>query len=300
MELVKSHVVFDPDTHTYTAPDGRHLQGITGMLSRQLFPDKYAFVDEETLRKAAERGSMVHSVCELVDAGFPADSPEANGYKQLKEAIGLVHEASEYIVSDNEHFASPIDKVYRESENEFSLADVKTTYKYDSEYVRWQLSIYAFFFERQNPGAKVKNLYGIWLRGDRHEIHPEERIPAEIVDSLLQCEITGEQFINPFAVQKVECDLPKRYEQLEDAIVEIAVQEKLWSDRKKEMTQGIKEEMAKAGVTKWTGRKVSFTRTEDYEREDFDKKRFAADHPELYMKYLTKTKCSGQIRLKTL
>ena len=300
MELVKSPVAFDSDAHTYTATDGRHLQGITGMLSRQLFPDKYAGVDDETLRKAAERGSMIHSVCELVDAGFPTDSPEANGYKQLKAAIGLVHEASEYIVSDNEHFASPIDKVYRESENEFSLADVKTTYKYDSEYVRWQLSIYAFFFERQNPGAKVKNLYGIWLRGDRHEIHPEERIPAEIVDSLLQCEITGEQFINPFAVQKVECDLPKRYAQLEDAIVEIAVQERLWSDRKKEMTQGIKEEMAKAGVTKWTGRKVSFTRTEDYEREDFDKKRFAADHPELYMKYLIKTKCSGRITLRTL
>ena len=120
------------------------------------------------------------------------------------------------------------------------------------------------------------------------------------MDSLLQCEITGEQFINPFAVQKVECDLPKRYEQLEEAIVEIAVQEKLWSDRKKEMTQGIKEEMAKAGVTKWTGRKVSFTRTEDYEREDFDKKRFAADHPELYMQYLSKTKVSGRITLKTL
>ena len=300
MELVKSPVVFDPDTHTYTAPDGRHLQGITGMLSRQLFPDKYAGVNEETLRKAAERGSMIHSVCELVDAGFPADSPEANGYKQLKAAIGLVHEASEYIVSDNEHFASPIDKVYRESDNEFSLADVKTTYKYDSEYVRWQLSVYAFFFERQNPGAKIKNLYGIWLRGEKHEIHPEERIPSEIVDSLLQCEITGEQFINPFAVAKVKCDLPKRYAQLEDTIVEIAVQEKLWSDRKNEMTKGIKEEMIKAGVTKWTGRKVSFTRSKDYEKDVFDEKKFASDHPELYMQYLTKTKCSGRITLKTL
>lgn len=300
MELVKSPVRFDPEAHTYTALDGRHLQGITGMLSRQLFPEKYAGVDEETLRKAAERGSMIHSVCELVDAGFPTDSPEANGYKQLKVAIGLVHEASEYIVSDNEHFASPIDKVFRESEDTFSLADVKTTYKYDSEYVRWQLSIYAFFFERQNPGAKIRNLYGIWLREDKHEIHPEERIPAEIVESLLQCEINGEKFINPFAVQKVKCDLPDKYAQMEEAIAEIDRQEKFWSERKKELTQGIKEEMARAGVTKWTGRKVSFTRTEDYEREDFDKKRFAADHPELYMQYLTKTKVSGRITLRTL
>lgn len=37
--------------------------------------------------------------------------------------------------------------------------------------------------------------------------------------------------------------------------------------------------MQNAGVSKWVGDRVSFTRKEDSEREDFDKKRFAADIP---------------------
>lgn len=150
-KLKKSDVVFYPATHTYITPAGRMLDGITGMLSRQLFPGKYDGIDEETMRNAAERGSFIHSVCELVDSlGVEHESPEAIGYKELKETYALKHEESEYLVSDNEHFASCIDKVYRDGESTFTLADIKTTYKLDKEYVRWQLSVYAYLFERQN------------------------------------------------------------------------------------------------------------------------------------------------------
>ena len=45
-KLKKSKVVFYPATHTYVTPDGRMLDGITGMISRQLFPSKYDGVDK--------------------------------------------------------------------------------------------------------------------------------------------------------------------------------------------------------------------------------------------------------------
>lgn len=194
-KLKKSKVVFYPATHTYVTPDGRMLDGITGMISRQLFSSKYDGVDEETMRNAAERGSFIHSVCELVDSlNIEHESPEAMGYKELKDTYGLRHEESEYLVSDNVHFASCIDKVYRDGESTFTLADIKTTYKLDKEYVRWQLSIYAYLFERQNPGAKVLHLYAIWLRGERHELVEVERIPDDVVVSLMEHEVGGEQF----------------------------------------------------------------------------------------------------------
>ena len=298
-KLKKSKVVFYPATHTYVTPDGRMLDGITGMISRQLFPSKYDGVDEETMRNAAERGSFIHSVCELVDSlNIEHESPEAMGYKELKDTYGLRHEESEYLVSDNVHFASCIDKVYRDGESTFTLADIKTTYKLDKEYVRWQLSIYAYLFERQNPGAKVLHLYAIWLRGERHELVEVERIPDDVVVSLMEHEVGGEQFTNPYAPSVTDTSLPEKYAAMEDAIAEIDRQYKYWSEKKKELADGVKFEMQNAGVCKWVGDRVSFTRKEDSEREDFDKKRFAADHPDLYKAYLIKTKVSGSVILK--
>lgn len=298
-KLKKSKVVFYPATHTYVTPDGRMLDGITGMISRQLFPNKYDGVDEETMRNAAERGSFIHSVCELVDSlNIEHESPEAMGYKELKDTYGLRHEESEYLVSDNVHFASCIDKVYRDGESTFTLADIKTTYKLDKEYVRWQLSIYAYLFERQNPGAKVLHLYAIWLRGERHELVEVERIPDDVVVSLMEHEVGGEQFTNPYAPSVTDTSLPEKYAAMEDAIAEIDRQYKYWSEKKKELADGVKFEMQNAGVSKWVGDRVSFTRKEDSEREDFDKKRFAADHPDLYKAYLIKTKVSGSVILK--
>lgn len=298
-KLKKSKVVFYPATHTYVTPDGRMLDGITGMISRQLFPSKYDGVDEETMRNAAERGSFIHSVCELVDSlNIEHESPEAMGYKELKDTYGLRHEESEYLVSDNVHFASCIDKVYRDGESTFTLADIKTTYKLDKEYVRWQLSIYAYLFERQNPGAKVLHLYAIWLRGERHELVEVERIPDDVVVSLMEHEVGGEQFTNPYAPSVTDTSLPEKYAAMEDAIAEIDRQYKYWSEKKKELADGVKFEMQNAGASKWVGDRVSFTRKEDSEREDFDKKRFAADHPDLYKAYLIKTKVSGSVILK--
>ena len=43
MILADSGVVFDKENHTYRLGD-KQLWGITGMLSSQLFPEKYDFV----------------------------------------------------------------------------------------------------------------------------------------------------------------------------------------------------------------------------------------------------------------
>ena len=40
IELVKSCVVFNEENHTYMLGE-KQLQGVTGMIGRQLFPDKY-------------------------------------------------------------------------------------------------------------------------------------------------------------------------------------------------------------------------------------------------------------------
>ena len=137
MKLVKSPVVFHSEEHTYTL-DGKQLSGITSLLDRQLFKDKYSGIPEEVLRNAAERGTYIHQCCELVDEGFVSDNQESINYLRLKEKYNLRIEESEYLVSDNEHVASCIDKVYRYDDTTFYLGDIKTTYKLNKEYVMWQ------------------------------------------------------------------------------------------------------------------------------------------------------------------
>ena len=299
MELVKSNVIFDQQAHTYTTPEGVCLQGITGMLERQLFPDKYSGVPEFVMKKAAERGSFVHEVCELIDdLGIEHESEEGKGYKELNARYCLCHEASEYLVSDNEHFASCIDKVYRESDTEFSLADIKTTYKLDKEYVKWQLSVYAYFFELQNPGAKVKRLFAIWLRGEIAELAEVERIPEDVIKKLLECETNGMKFTNPYASPATVSSLPQKYLEMEQAIVEIDRQERYWKDQKKMLMEGIMQEMVRAGAYIWESESIKLTRKKDGIRKDFDKKSLERDHPDIYAKYLTETPVSGSVTLK--
>lgn len=298
MKLIKSQVIFNPDEHTYML-GGKELSGITSVISRQLFPDKYRDVPEDVLKKAAERGTMIHSICELVDdMGISHDSDEAQGYKELKDDWGLRYEYSEYLVSDDEHYASCIDKVYRENETDFTLGDIKTTYVLDKESVRWQLSIYAYLFELQNPGCKAVRLIGIWLRGKNHEIVEVERIPSEVVVNLLKCDSEGRQFVNPYSISPIT--LPDEYRKMERDIQEIVSQAKYWSDKKKEIADAVMMSMVEAGEYSWKGDIISFTRKKDTIRKDFDKKAFEKDYPDLYNKYLKEIPVVGSVTLKTI
>ena len=290
-KLVKSGVVFDSEHHTYTL-DGKQLSGITSLLDRQLFKDKYTGIPEEILRKAAERGTYIHQCCELVDDGFPSDCPEAVNYLELKSKHNLIIEESEYLVSDNENYASCIDKVYRHSGNVFYLGDIKTTYKLNKEYVQWQLSIYAYLFEKQNPECKVASIFAIWLRGDTHQLVELDRIPNEKVEELLYCDSHGLQYSD-------KCEtLPILFNEAEGLIVDIETQLKTLTEQKKSLTDGVMKAMVKEGLYSWKGDKVSITRKTATTRKSFDKERFDKDYPNVYDKYIKETPVSESLLIK--
>lgn len=111
IKLVKSPVVFNEENHTYFLGE-KQLRGITGMISRQLFPDKYKGVPDHVMRRAADKGSRIHSQCEFVDStGFEPESIEAENYLRERMNAGYDALANEYTVSDEEYFASNIDCV---------------------------------------------------------------------------------------------------------------------------------------------------------------------------------------------
>lgn len=288
MKLIKSPVVFDSESHTYTL-NGKELSGITSLLIRQLFKDKYLGISEDVLRAAAERGTLVHQACELVDFGFDSSTLEATNYMAIKAKYGLEHEDSEYLVSDNENYASCIDKVYRVNEDTFYLGDIKTTYKLDKEYVQWQLSIYAYLFEKQNPGARVASIFALWLRGSVSELVELSRIPDEKVEALLQADSMGLQYKE---------NLPSIFHEAEAMIVDIENQLKSLTEQKKALTEGVIKAMVKEGLYSWKGERVSITRKMETTRKTFDKEKFEMDYPGVYEQYIKETPVAGSILIK--
>lgn len=193
MKLVRSEVIFNKYDHTYLL-NGKELKGITGILSKHIFPKKYNNIPEYVLNNAADYGTFVHDTCELIDSlNVTPECIEGINYLKLKNENNLTTLENEYLVSDNEYFASSIDIVF----DDLSIADIKTTYKFDKEYVSWQLSIYSYLFELQNPGLKTNKLYGVWLRKDKYMLYEVDKKPIEVIKYLLQCELNGEMFINP-------------------------------------------------------------------------------------------------------
>lgn len=300
MILYKSDIIFDPQAHTYTAPDGRQLSGVTAMLGATIFKDKYNGVPQGVLKEAARRGSNIHHICELLDdLGIRTDNAEANAYKQATASWRYV--CSEYLVSDKENIASMIDKVYQTGDGEVLLADIKTTYKLDTEYLSWQLSIYAELFEKQNPNISVAALKGLWLRDGKCEVVDIPRRNAQEVRDLIRAYTTGEvteTMAN--ALAKPDDTLPARFAEAEKAVALITAQLEGLQNKQDELKAGLYKAMEEAGVKKWTGKYITMTRVLPKESVRLDTKRLRKDHPDICAEYETATQSKGYITIKTL
>lgn len=280
-------VCFDAETHTYTL-GGRELSGITALLRDKLFPTTYDGVDAQVLANAAAYGSAVHRMCERYDTlGEYPDNEDLHAYVELKVEEYLTHQASEYLVSDLEHYASCIDKVYYVDENTVDIADIKTTYKFDKEYVSWQLSIYAYLFERQNPTIKVRNLYGLHLRRGEGKMIEVVRKDDLVVEALLYRDIE----IDPYA-------MPEVFKAAEDEIARFTRLVKHYTEKLDILKDGIRKEMERVGATRWEGDKVQIIRRAGSTSTKFDAKRYEAEHPEECASYMKETKTKGSITIK--
>ncbi len=299
INLVDSGVVFNEENHTYFLGE-KELFGITGMIKRQLFPDKYKEIPQHILAKAAERGTQIHHDCQFADTtGFEPMTIEAKNYVAMREAAGYCPLANEYTVTDGDYFASNIDCVWQKKEGlAISLVDVKTTYKPDIPYLTWQLSIYAYLFELQNPTLKVESIYGAWVHSINFNLIPLERIVNEEVKRLLDCERNGRKYLEQnTVVEKVESDvqlLPKdvisRYLEAVQRINEL-------TPIIDNFKSGLKKAMDENGVKSWDIGSIKATITPEGTKKSFDAKKFQSDHPDLYQEYLKESKTSASIRI---
>ena len=228
MKLKQSQVTFDAATHTYHL-GGVVLQGITGTLIKRAFPDKYKDIDPDVLAEAARKGHELHEAIQNYDRFGIVQDDRIDNYASLKEVKGLTTIENEYLVSDEEHYASSIDIVMLDKQDEICLVDTKTTWNLDRASVGLQLSIYKRFFEMQNEGLQVAHLYALWLPNRDHDIAELVEV-LPVSDEMLDALIKADQDDEPFSFITV----PDGYDELE-------IRYRQFTQMKAEAEQGIEQ-----------------------------------------------------------
>ena len=301
--LNQSPVTFRSEDHTYWLGE-KELKGVTSTLIKRAFPNTYAkpdrYTDEEwqeILANAAAKGSNVHETIELYDElGIVSDLPELQSYIRIKEENNLTVVATEYVVSDEKHYATAVDKVMMRPDGGIILVDFKRTSEIHIDNVTLQQSICKRWFEKLNPDLKVASIYVMWLRDDKSKLVELTPWADEAIDLL----IDADQKDEVFDIAKAYGNLPMQFASVENEVARLEKQVKELQERQKTLKEGLYSLMEEAGVKSWTGSKVKLTRVLPTTKTSFDSKSFKADHPKLYEKYLKESTSAGSLRITVI
>lgn len=154
------------DIHTYLI-DGVIVPSITQILKIK-FGNKYAGVDKEVLKRAAEKGTEVHEAIENYEKlnVETVGCQELKDYKFLKKQYKfecLDNEVPIILFKDDEPIAAGRLDLVLKIGDEVGLGDIKRTSTLDKEYLAYQLNLYRIGY-KQSYGEDIKFLKGIHLR----------------------------------------------------------------------------------------------------------------------------------------
>lgn len=298
MKLVKSKVRFDEEQHRYFLGE-KELSGITGTLIKKAFPDTYKGIPDAVLAKAAERGSVVHQNLELFDTIcnsdvniMPSVLPEVKDYNEMLISYGLHHVDSEYLVTDNENFASAIDKVLADDEGNIYLADIKTTATLHYDNVSLQLSIYAKWFEEQNPDLKVKEIVCMWFKNGQSKFQPLPRVADYQIDDLINAYLADD------AEYQYKVEVPEQFSALEQEFRLITARVDALKIKQDELKEKIMKMMEDNKQKSVKTQFASYSYVAATTKKTFDTKLFKDTEPEHYEYYLKETTTKPSIRIK--
>lgn len=291
-------VTFIEETHQYFIGK-KELKGVTGTLIKKAFPDTYKNIPESVLMKAAERGGLIHNTfetfCSIFDADlkqYPNPTEELLAFHSMLVAYDLHYVASEYLVTDGENFASAIDGIFADNEGNIYLVDYKTTATLHYDNVSLQLSIYAKWFEEQNPDLKVKEIVCMWFKNGQSKFQPLPRVSDNQIDELINAYLADD------AEYQYKVEVPEQFSALEQEYRLVSAR----MDALKIKQDDLKEQMMKmmkANKQKSIKTNIgSYSYVDSTTKRTLDMKLFKEKYPNAYEK-LTKVSISKpSIRIK--
>jgi hypothetical protein len=299
--LNQSPVTFKSDTHQYFLGD-KELKGVTSTLIKRAYPNTYKRPDNYTdeqwnqiLANAAAKGSNVHETIELYDElGVVGNLPELQSYIRIKQENNLTVLATEYLISDEQNYATAIDKVMIRPDGGIILVDFKRTYDLHIENVTLQQSICKRWFESLNPHLKVAAIYVMWLREDKSKFVELQPWGDELLDELIRCDLEDKDFA---PIIQSYGTFPAKFAEVEAEVARLEAAVKIAKARQDELRKGLLDMMTENNIKSFTGSRVKLTRVLPSTSEKFDSKAFKEENPELYKKYCKPTQTAGSLRV---
>lgn len=291
-------VTFIEESHQYFIGK-KELKGVTGTLIKKAFPDTYKNIPESVLMKAAERGGLIHNTfetfCSIFDADlkqYPNPTEELLAFHSMLVAYDLHYVASEYLVTDGENFASAIDGIFADKEGNIYLVDYKTTATLHYDNVSLQLSIYAKWFEEQNPDLKVKEIVCMWFKNGQSKFQPLPRVADYQIDDLINAYLADD------TDYQYKVEVPEQFSALEQEYRLITARMdalKIKQDDLKEQMMKMMEANKQKSIKTNIG---SYSYVESTTKRTLDMKLFKEKYPNAY-KRLTKVSFSKpSLRIK--
>lgn len=154
-------IEFLEESHTYLV-NGIIVPSVSQILSATIFKDKYANIPKYILNNKAQFGTNVHKA---IETGYSEDLTflEQLAYEQYKRLVRrfeIVPIEQEQLVHYEDLYCGTLDMVAKVNDI-LVIADIKTTYQLDEEYLSWQLSFYKYAYER--TGKTLHKAYCLWI-----------------------------------------------------------------------------------------------------------------------------------------
>lgn len=296
--LAEPKVTFIEESHQYFLGK-KELKGVTGTLIKKAFPDTYKNIHDYVLMKAAERGGLIHNTfetfCSIFDADinkYPNPTEELQAFYDMLVSYGLHYIASEYLVTDGENFASAIDGIFADNEGNIYLVDYKTTATLHYDNVSLQLSIYAKWFEEQNPDLKVKEIVCMWFKNGQSKFQPLPRVADYQIDDLINAYLAND------TDYQYKVEVPEQFSALEQEYRLITARidaMKIVQDDLKEKIMKMMEANKQKSIKTNIG---TYSYVAATTKKTFDTKLFKDTEPEHYEFYLKDTTTKPSIRIK--
>ncbi len=291
-------VTFIEESHQYFLGK-KELKGVTGTLIKKAFPDTYKNIPESVLKKAAERGGLIHNTfetfCSIFDADikkYPNPTEELQAFHSMLVAFDLHYVASEYLVTDGENFASAIDGIFADKEGNIYLVDYKTTSTLHYDNVSLQLSIYAKWFEEQNPDLKVKEIVCMWFKNGQSKFQPLPRVADWQIDDLINAYLADD------TDYQYKVEVPEQFSTLEQEYRLITARMDALKIKQDDLKEQIMKMMEANKQKSIKTQFASYSYVESTTKRTLDTKLFKEKYPNAYDK-LTKVSISKpSIRIK--
>jgi len=162
-------ITYDDATHTYLN-DGKKWPSVTQVMQCVGLSD-YSHIPEHVLRYAAERGTIVHAMTEMIDDNdLDMDSvmEELRGYadaytKFLDDHTCYIPYSEEMVYSKKLRYCGRLDRVIRFADKRNYIVDLKCT---SSQLPAHRVQLAAYKHAWEEMGHKIDGAKSLYLRGD--------------------------------------------------------------------------------------------------------------------------------------